>query len=108
MADDPIIACTLEAADLADQSAAWRRLREGSEIGVEKIADGVRLRFRADPGVAEELRRLTNVENTCCSWATWSVDAGDHEVVLEVRSTGSGVEAAQALFSGGGTVLASQ
>jgi hypothetical protein len=108
MADDHIIACTLGAADLADQSAAWRKLREASEIAAEQIPDGVRVRFRADTGVEEELQRLTAVENTCCSWASWSVHAGGHEVVLEVRSSGDGVEAAQALFSRGGTVLAPQ
>jgi hypothetical protein len=108
MADDPTIACTLGAADLAAQGAAWRRLREASEIAVELVADGVRLRFRADTGVAEELRRLTAVENECCSWATWSVHARVHEVVLEVRSTGDGVQAAQALFARGRNVLTAE
>ena len=108
MADDPTIACTLGAADLAVQGAVWRRLREASEIAVEPIPDGVRVRFLVETGVAEELRRLTAVENECCSWATWSVRAGDHEVALEVRSTGSGVGAARALFAPGRAVLPPQ
>ena len=108
MANDPIIACTLGAADLADQSAAWRSLREASETAVEPIAEGVRVRFRAGTEVEEELQRLTAVENECCSWAVWSVHAGVDEAVLEVRSAGDGVQAAQALFAHGGTVLPAQ
>ena len=108
MADEPTISCTLGTADLAAQGAAWRTLREASEIAVERIADGIRVRFRADAGVEQELHRLTAVENECCSWATWSVLAGEHEALLEVRSSGDGVRAAQALFSRGGTVLTAQ
>jgi hypothetical protein len=105
MTDDPTIACTLGASDLADQSAAWRRLREAAELAVEEIAEGVRVRFRADPGAAEELRRLAAIENECCSWATWSVRVGLDETALEVRSRGAGVQAARALFCRPGTVL---
>jgi O-acetylhomoserine/O-acetylserine sulfhydrylase-like pyridoxal-dependent enzyme len=108
MPDNPVIACTLGAADLADQSAAWRRLREAAETAVEPFPEGIRVRFRADPGVEGELQRLAAVENRCCAWAAWSVNPGAGEVVLEVRSAGDGVPAAQALFGQAGTVLAHQ
>lgn len=95
----PAIACSLTSDDLAIQADDWRRLRAAAEIGVENTRDGVRLRFRCDGGVAEELRRLTDIENVCCSWAEWLVSEHPAEVLLDVRSVGDGVRAAQRLFA---------
>ena len=95
----PTIACTLTNDDLAIQADDWRRLRAAAETGIENRPDGVRLRFRRDSGVAEELRRLTDIENVCCSWAEWRVSEHSTEVVLDVRSAGDGVQAAQRLFT---------
>ena len=93
------IACTLTSEDLAIQADDWRRLRAAAETGMENTRDGVRLHFRRDSGVAEELRRLTAIENVCCSWADWRVSEQPAEVVLDVSSAGEGVHAAQRLFS---------
>ena len=60
--------------------------------------DGKRLAFRADEGVLDELVELVAVENEFCSWATWSVEELEGEIVLHVRSTGHGVEAVHGLF----------
>ncbi len=93
------IACTLTSADLAVQAADWARLRAMSELGREHTPDGLRLRFRGDPGVERELVRLIAIENVCCAWATWSVEAAADEAVLVISSSGEGVAAAQALFA---------
>lgn len=95
---EPTIACALTKADLAAQAEAWRRLRAAAGVGVEELDDGVRLRFRAGAGVAEELRRLAAIENECCSWASWSVRVEPGEAVLHVRSAGAGIAAARELF----------
>src|SRR5690242_21869885 len=95
---EPTIACTLTSADLAVQAEAWRRLRAASQVGVEELDDGVRLRFRADAGVAAELRRLAAIENECCTWASWSVSLEPGAAVLHVRSAGAGIAAARELF----------
>jgi hypothetical protein len=95
----PRIACTLTSDDLAIQAGAWRRLRDASQLGLDETGDGIRLRFRTDPGVEDELRRLVAIENVCCSWAAWSVQAdADQAAVLVISSSGEGVEAARALF----------
>jgi hypothetical protein len=96
---EPTIACTLTRSGLADQAAAWRRLRTAAELAVEMLDDGVRLRFRAGPGVAQELRRLTAIENECCSWAAWTVHEHTGEAILDVRSEGDGIAAVRALFT---------
>jgi len=92
------VACTLTSKDLARQQERWAVLRAGAELGRTDTDDGLRLRFRRDAEVEAELRALTAIENECCSWAMWSVQARDGEVVLAVRSAGEGVAAAQALF----------
>ncbi len=92
------VACTLGRGDLAVQGTRWRRLR--SEAGLDRLAldDGLRLTFRDEPRVEQELRALTAVENECCSWATWDVARDDGVLVMEARATGDGVAALQAMF----------
>lgn len=99
MADAVPIACTLTSGDLAVQAADWRRVRAASGLGRQETADGLRLRFRADAGVEQELRRLVATENVCCSWAAWSVETAVDEVTVLISSSGDGVAAARALFA---------
>jgi hypothetical protein len=82
------VACSLGFVGLAAQARRWERLTNQAMTEREETASGLRLRFRAEPGVEKELRRLADAENQCCSWATWTVRT---EVVLEVRSAGEGI-----------------
>jgi hypothetical protein len=88
-----MVACKLGTADLAAQRERWLALVERAGAGREETGDGLRLRFRAGPGVAEELEALARVERACCAWAAWDV-----EVVLHARSEGDGVAALHAMF----------
>ena len=63
-----------------------------------QTADGLRLSFRPEPGVEEELRRLVAVENDCCSWAAWAVETVAGAPVLDVRSTGPGIATLHGMF----------
>jgi hypothetical protein len=83
------IACTLTAADLAEQGARWRALEQTSR---EETADGLRITFAA--GSETELHALVAVENDCCSWAQWHVDG----TALVVTSTGDGVSVLHGMF----------
>jgi len=96
----PVVACTLTSEDLGTQSERWTRLR--SETGLERVEtdDGLRLSFRDEPGVEDELRALVAVENECCAWASWDVRREAGELVLNVRSTGEGVATLHAMFTG--------
>src|SRR6266571_3827396 len=82
------IACTLGAADLSRQAKRWRRLLTRAATARLETPHGLRIEFRTDEGEANELEQLVAVENECCSWAVWSVDAGAGQVVLDVTSTG--------------------
>lgn len=96
----PPIACTLTAANLAEQAGRWKRLAARAMTGRAQTADGLRLSFRTGPGVEQELRELAAVETECCGWATWTVEPTAHQVVLDVRSAGDGVATLHSMFTG--------
>jgi hypothetical protein len=94
------IACTLSAVDLSAQAERWRRLLTRAAIARHETAAGITIDFRTAAGVAEELEQLVATENECCAWARWSVAATADRVVLEVTSTGAGVEALRQMLTG--------
>jgi len=96
-----IVACTLGALDLAEQSRRWGELRRSAEVGQRRTPTGKRVSFRDDEGVALELEQLVGVEQECCSWADWSIERIDGELVLDVSSSGEGISALHAMFSPG-------
>jgi hypothetical protein len=96
----PPVACTLGPSDLAAQAGRWEQLIARAMTGLTKTADGLRLSFRPEPGVEEELRRLVAVESECCRWAAWAVDTSAGAPVLDARSTGPGVATLHGMFRG--------
>lgn len=92
------VACTLSSADLDTQRKRWRRLAAKALVERAESEDGLRLSFRAEPGVANELHELTAVERQCCAWATWTVHESER-ITLVVRSTGEGIAALHAMFT---------
>jgi hypothetical protein len=93
-----LIACTLSSAGLAKQAGRWERLIARAMTELTETADGLRLSFRPEPGVEEELRRLVAAENECCRWATWAVETNAEATVLDVRSTGPGIATLHSMF----------
>ena len=96
----PPVACTLSSAGLATQSQRWELLADRALTGRTETADGLRMVFRPEPGAEEELRALVAVENECCRWADWTVEADDGQLVLAVRASGDGVTALHGMFAG--------
>jgi len=94
------VACGLNRAGLAAQSARWQRLAARGLTDQADTSDGVRLAFQAGPGVEADLRELVATEQECCPWAEWTVAAGNQQVVLSVRATGAGTEALHHMFAG--------
>src|SRR5580693_7618953 len=93
------VACTLTSGDLAAQGESWARLAARAMSGRALTDDGLRVSFRAEAGVEDELRRLVAVEKECCAWAAWTVQAAGAEVVLEVSSAAAeGVTVLHGMF----------
>jgi hypothetical protein len=93
------VACTLTSAGLAAQGDRWEQLAARAMTGRAETAQGLRVFFRAEPGVEDELRALAAVENQCCAWAGWTVRADTGQVVLDVRSAADGIAALHSMFT---------
>ena len=98
-AGDPAIACTLGVDELGTQAQRWMRLGREAGLGREETADGLRLRFRDQPGAEQELRALVAVESDCCSWARWEVHRADGELIMQASSTPEGAAALKTMFN---------
>ncbi len=94
------VACTLTSADLAARAGRWEQLAARAMTGRTETARGLRISFRAEPGAEEELRKLVAVENECCAWADWMVEAHGGQLVLDVRSHGDGIATLHSMFTG--------
>ena len=94
------VACSLTMEGLAEQAGHWVRIAARAMTGYTKTDGGLRLVFRPEPGIEEELRALVDVETQCCPWATWTVQASATELALDVRASGDGVTALHGMFTG--------
>jgi MerR family copper efflux transcriptional regulator len=93
------IACSLAKADLADRQERWLQLWQRAAVNAVTTSNGLRLLFRAAPGVKEELHQLAELERDCCAFADWSVQVRGKELVLDVTApTEEGITAVQAMF----------
>jgi hypothetical protein len=93
------VACSLATTDLADRQERWHQLWHRAAVNAATTSNGLRLLFRAEPGVREELHQLAELERDCCAFADWSVQGCGEEVVFEVTApTQEGITAVQAMF----------
>jgi hypothetical protein len=93
------VACSLNQGDLALRAQRWRALAGRAGGQVSRTDNGLRLTFRAEQGVADELAELAALERDCCGFATWSVAMAEGQVALEVSAQDEvAVAAVQAMF----------
>jgi hypothetical protein len=77
----PIVCDMTDATDtVPERLAEYRQLFRESLVGRERTAAGIRLRFRADPGVEDHVRDLAAREKACCGFFDFEVAAVDGEV----------------------------
>lgn len=84
------VCCTLPEAALRTRLAEIEDTIAQHIAEVRELANGYALRFRAAPGIVEDLGRFIAFERECCAFLDFSlrVGAGDGPVWLEL--TGSG------------------
>jgi hypothetical protein len=99
MTELPVIACSLTAEELPGRRRRWLALTDRALVARAPIEGGVRLTFRANPGVQQELSELAALERECCGFANFDVSASADRVTLDVVSSGDGVTAVRELFS---------
>jgi len=96
----PIVACVLDRADLAGQTARWSELWHSAGIERALVDDGLRVSFRDEPPVARELDALVAVERQCCGWADWQVVAEGRTLILRATASGEGIAVLHSFLGG--------
>jgi len=92
--DSPLpVACTLGPDDGRSRMLRWRRLHEAAGPVADLDAGRLEVRYQPGPGVWAELADLAAAEQTCCSFATWSVSEVEGQPVLRVVSPSGTPEA---------------
>lgn len=83
-ASTPIVCDMTTATDTDEERLAeYRRLFTQSLTGREKTGEGIRFRFRADPGVEEWVRDLAAREKACCAFYSFTVTVAGDEVLWD-------------------------
>lgn len=80
------LACTLGAQDGRSRMLRWQRLHETAGPVARLDAGRLEVRYQPCPDVQAELAELAAAEQTCCSFATWSVSEVQGRPVLHVVS----------------------
>jgi MerR family copper efflux transcriptional regulator len=96
LSDDAPIACTLSAAGMEAQLAAWRDLLTGV-TDREPVDDGLRLTF-APATDATDVARLAAAEQGCCAFLRFALTIDGRGLGLEVRTREDAQEVLTALF----------
>ena len=85
--DEPI-ACTAGLWDKAAVQAHIDAYRAAftRQTGGERFPGGFRWRFRAEPGLAEELKSIAQREHTCCRFLSFDLRFEGDQLIWETRS----------------------
>jgi hypothetical protein len=81
----PIVCDMTDAPDTGDERIAEYQRLFGSTayIGRERIDGGIRFRFRAVPGLAEQVRDLAAREKACCAFFDFAIEEHDDELTWD-------------------------
>ncbi|MEV4558210.1 heavy metal-responsive transcriptional regulator [Kitasatospora sp. NPDC049285] len=91
------VACTLGGDQVGERSAQWRQL-VAEAVRREKIPDGLRLTFPADPRLAGRLAELAAAEQSCCGFLDFALHLTPTAVQLAVRAPEDGAGMLADLF----------
>jgi hypothetical protein len=83
-ATPPILCDMTDAPDTAAQRLAeYKQLYGTALVGRERIGEGIRFRFRAEPGLEDRIRDLAARERACCAFFTFAITAHGDEVWMD-------------------------
>jgi hypothetical protein len=78
------IVCSLGGAAMAGRFEQWRDLARRARVAGAPHPQGAVLRYRRQPGVEDELRRLVALEADCCAFLAFDLVAAGAELRLTV------------------------
>jgi hypothetical protein len=80
-ATPPVVCDMTDAPDTgAERLAEYERLFTTALVGRERSGEGIRFRFRADPGLEDWVRDLAAREKACCAFFTFDIAVHGDEV----------------------------
>jgi hypothetical protein len=83
-ASTPIVCDMTDARDTeAERIAEYQRLFRQAILGRERTAEGIRFRFRADPGVEAWVRDLAAREKACCAFFAYEITTEGDQVLWD-------------------------
>lgn len=84
MTDIPIVCDMTDAPDTAaERLAEYERLFGSALVGRERTGEGIRFRFRDEPGLEAWVRDLATREKACCAFFTFAITSQGDEVWLD-------------------------
>lgn len=97
-ASTPIVCDLTDAPDTdVERLAEYRRLfTQPAFLGRERTAEGIRFRFRAEPGLEAWVRDLAAREKACCAFFAFDISIEGEEVRYDAAVTDN--EAARAIL----------
>jgi hypothetical protein len=93
------LACSLTAGDQADRRLEFGHILGRGLLAREDTPSGIRLRFRASPGLEQSLLDLTSREKECCPFFDFRIEANRDELLLEVSAPPEARPIVDRLFS---------
>ncbi len=79
------IACSLDGHGFRQRLDEFRAAFGRGYLGGERTATGVRWRFRAAPGLEEDLRSLAGRERECCRFFIFEIQTVGYEIWWDSR-----------------------
>ena len=98
MSREPI-ACTLDSDGFRRRMEEFRDVFERAFLSSERVEDFGRFRFRALPGLEEELKALAEREHACCRFFRFDVFEKDRELWWETRVDAEAVPVLEAFLA---------
>ncbi|ASR55730.1 MULTISPECIES: MerR family transcriptional regulator [Cellulomonas] len=95
--DEPMIACSLDAASVPERISDWQAL-VARATSREAVVGGIALTFLSSPALVAEIARLAAAEQDCCTFFTFTVQMTTGRVRLEVQTPPDAADVAAAMF----------
>jgi hypothetical protein len=80
------VACSLTGPQAAERAEEFRELARRALAGRDRRDGALLLRFRSEPGVAEQVEDLAARERECCPFLEVEVGAREGEVELSIAA----------------------
>lgn len=94
---DTPIACTLDATETVDRTAAWSDVLD-RVVAREATDYGVRLQLPSDPALVGRVAELTVREADCCAFFAFAISVDHDGVWLDVAAPPDGLAVVRQLF----------